>query len=242
MAGRTVPPGRPSFEPPRYARPPSGPPPTGPPGNGGAGAPARRPYNPMHGLRTMFATVAAIGVAALAVWLPFREAQHEALQHYPSTGYVDVARGTTRTWHNTQWRLVSIRRIPWRYYTGAEHPPGNFARMRIVLHATLVGPMARANAMAANDYLAGSLTKPSFRYDLRDRDDRTWETIANAPDSEQWCCGRYRPAKGLDVEILADVPPNEVNDVMPVVKYDDSNDFNFTKTPSPREVVLRFLR
>ena len=259
MARRTVPPGRPTFEPPWYGTPPSGPagragpPPSGPPPSGppeppagpGAGGPVpeRRGSDPLRGLATLFATVAAIGVAALAVWLPVREAQDEAIKHYPSTGYVDVAHGATRTWHDTQWRMVSISRIPWKYYTGASPPPARFARMKIVLHARLVGKMAKAGPMRASDYLDYSLTKPSFQYEVRDADERAWDPISAAADSRQWCCGRYRPAKGLDVTIYVDVPPEELNEVMPVVKFEDhKDDFNFKKTPSPREVVLRFRR
>lgn len=251
MARRTVPPGRPTFEPPWYGTPPgggpAGPPPTGPPAGhdtGGPGPTPRRPgYNPLRGLATMFATVAAIGVAALAVWLPLREAQDEAIKHYPSTGYIDVARGAARTWHDAQWRLVSVRHIPWKYYSGASPPPGHFARMKIVLNARLVGAKASLGAMNVTDYLQHSLTKPSFDYEVRDGDDRAWDPMSVSPAVQQYCCGHYRVNKGIDMTVYVDVPAEKVNEVMPIVKFDDhKDDLNITKTPSPREVVMRFRR
>lgn len=192
-------------------------------------------------MKVLFTVIAAVGVTALAIWLPVREAQHESIQHYPSTQYIDVRPGATRTWHYVQWRMTTMRQIPWKYYNGASPPVKNFARLHILLHCRLVGPKAKLGGQDASDYLWGSLTKESFDYELRDRDERVWDPISSSTDSTQWAA--YRADKGMDFEIYADVPAAEAGQVMLVVKYKDHrDDFNFSKTPSPRETVLRFLR
>jgi hypothetical protein len=222
-------PRRPTFEP--YARPtppPGLPPPT----------PRRPDRDPLRAMAPVFATLAAIGVTALAIWLPVREAQDEELKHYPSTAYIDVPRGATRAWHNVTWRLTYQKRIPWKYYTGASPPPGNFARLHLLLHATLTGPKARLNGLNADTYLHGGLSGETFDYEMRDHDERVWEPFSLGTNPRMW--STYRAANGLDLDIYVDVPPSKVGTASLVVKYKDHrNDLNFSKTPDPRETVLR---
>lgn len=227
------PPERPWFEPPVQPGPPVPPP--------EFRQPERPDRDPLRAMAPTFATLAAIGVVALALWLPLREAQDESLQHYPSTQYVDVQPGTTHVWHNVQWRMTTFRQIPWKYYAYATPPPDHFVRLHILLHCRLLGPKAKLKGQAAGDYLYGDLEGETFDYELRDRDERVWDTISNGTDPKQWT--NYRPADGLDLEIYADVPPSKADEAMLVVKFDDhKDDFNFKKTPSPREQVLRFVR
>jgi len=226
------PPERPTFEPHVRPVPPGGPP--EPP-------PDRPDRDPLRAMAPVFVTLAAVGVTALALWLPIREAQDESIQHFPSTAYTDVRPRTTKVWHNVRWTQTSFRVIPWKYYTGATPPPGGFARVRIVLHCRLLGPKAKLDGSDASDYLYGDLTGESFEYGLRDRDERKWDTISVGTDPNQWT--NYKPATGLDQTIYADVPAREADQVALVVKYEDhKDDFNLKKTPSPRESVLRFAR
>jgi len=229
---------RPTFVPHDQPRPAAAPPPADPPDRD---LPVRPGRDPLRAMAPVFVTLAAIGVTALAVWLPLREAQQESLQHYPSTRYIDVRRGATITWHNVQWRMTSFRQIPWKYYTGASPPPKSFVRFRILVHARLLGPKARLGALDADSYLHGDLSGQTFEYEMRDRDERIWEPFSLGTDSRRW--NSYKPAQGMDLEIYADVPVGKADEAALVVKFEDhSDDFNFSKTPSPRETVLRFAR
>ena len=228
---------RPTFVPHDAPRPggaaPCGPPPAAPP--------ARPGKDPLRAMAPVFATLAAVGITALAVWLPLREAREESLKHYESTRYIDVAKGSTRVWHNVEWRMTSFRRIPWKYYTGASPPPKNFVRLHILVHARLLGPKARLSAINADNFLHSDLSGETFEQQIRDRDGRVWDPIAVSTDARQW--PNYQPAKGMDLEIYADAPASKAGEAALVMKFEDHrDDFNVSKTPSPRETVLRFVR
>lgn len=227
-------PERPTFEPPAPAGRVAPPPPVPP------DLPERPERDPLRAMAPVFATLAAIGVTALAIWLPVREAQDEAIKHFPTTAYVDVPRGATRTWHNVQWRMTTFRRVPWKAAIGLTTPPPRaFVRMDIRLHCRMFGPNAKLKAQAVDELLTGaSLTGDSFEFQLRDRDDRVWEPTTKFTDIDQW--HTYTPATGMDLRFYADIPASEAGEITLGVKY--TTPFNVTKTPSPRETVLRFER
>lgn len=223
------PPERPTFEPP----------PADPPGP--RPLPARPERDPLRAMAPVLVTLAAVGLTAVAVSLPVREARHESLQHFPSTQYIDVPPGTTPTWHNVQWRMIGLRPTRWKPGNGLTAPPRDFVRLRILLHCRLVGPKAKLNAEDADAYLVDAATDEAIDFELRDRDGRVWDTVTVATNPDQW--PHYRPAKGLDLGIDADVPASEADEVTLVAKFDGRKDgFSLSKTPSPRETVLRFLR
>lgn len=202
--------------------------------------PERPDRDPLRAMAPVFVTLAAIGVTALAVWLPVREAQDESLKHFPSTAYVDVPRGTTRTWHNVQWRITTFRQVPWKAAIGLTTPPPRaFVRVDIRLHCRVLGPYAKLKALDVDQLLTGaSLTKDSFAYELGDPDGRVWDPATKFTDSDEW--DTYTPATGLDLRFYADIPASEAGRITLGAKY--VHPFNVTKTPSPRETVLRFVR
>lgn len=226
------PPERPTFEPHEQPGSPSaGPPPL----------PPRPGRDPLRAMAPFFATLTAIGVTALAIWLPVREAQHESLKHYESTQYLDVKPGTTFTWHDVQWQMKSMRQIPWKYYNGASPPPKRFVRFRIVLHARMLGQKTKLRAEDVDENLHGGFTGQTFDYELRDRDERSWDPMSIGTDVLRW--PSYKPANGMDLTIYADAPAGKAGEVMLTAKFEDNeNDFNLTKTPGPRKTMLRFLR
>lgn len=230
------PPERPTFEPPVPAGPVVPPPPVPP---ASPDLPERPERDPLRAMAPVFVTLAAIGVTALAIWLPVREAQDEAIKHFPTTAYVDVPPGTTRTWHNVQWRMTTFRQVPWKAAAGlTTPPPRTFVRMDVRLHCRLLGPYAKLKGQAVDELLTGaSLSSDSFAYELRDRDGRVWDPTTKFTDAD-W--DAYKPATGMDVRFYADIPASEAAEITLVAKY--VHPFNVTKTPSPRETVLRFVR
>lgn len=233
------PPRRPTFEPHEH---PGGIPYDAPPPTAAAlppPPPSRPDRDPLRAMAPALVGLAAIGVAAVAIWLPVREAQDEAVKHFPGTAYVDVKRGASPVWHDVRWRMTTFRQISWRTGGNFTPPPSNFVRFEIRLHARLLGPKAKLGVYDADEYLHGAISGATFLYSLRDPDGRAWKPGDVTTNSLQR--HSYRPAKGLDLLIHVDVPAAEARKVTLCVAF-TADVLNVTRTPARRETVLRFER